>query len=101
VAGPAWTVSDPKGVKVSEGKGAGGGDIAHIGNFVNAIRGEGALNSPIEEGQLSSMLCHLGNIAYRTNSVVRCDPKTGKLIENPAGETLWKRAYRPGWEPRV
>lgn len=101
MSGPAWTVSDPKGVKVGEGKGAGGGDIAHIGNFVNVVRGEGTLNSPIEEGQVSSMLCHLGNIAYRTNTVVRCDPKTGKLVENPAGEKLWKRAYRPGWEPKV
>ena len=44
------------------------------------------------------MMCHLGNIAYRTNTVVRCDPKTGKLIDNPEGERLWKRsAYREGW----
>ena len=48
------------------------------------------------------MLCHLGNIAYRTNTVVRCDPKTGKLIDNPEGEKLWKRAaYREGWNVKV
>jgi hypothetical protein len=28
---------------------------------------------------------------------VRCDPQTGKLIDNPEGEKLWSRAYRPGW----
>ena len=82
----------------AEAKGAGGGDPAHIGNFLEAIRGNGTLNSPIDEGQKSTMMCHLGNIAYRTNTVVRCDPKTGKLIDNPEGEKLWKRAaYREGW----
>lgn len=99
--GNAWTIYDPKGVKMSEGKGPGGGDAAHISNFLEAIRGNAKLNSPIEEGQKSTMLCHLGNIAYRTNTVVQCDSKTGKLINNPAGEKLWKREYRKGWEPAV
>jgi len=98
---PSWTVYDNKGVKVSEGKGSGGGDAAHIGNFLEAIRGNQKLNSPIEECQKSTMLCHLGNIAYRTNTVVRVDPKTGKMLDNPAGEKLWKREYRPGFEPTI
>ena len=77
-----------------KGKGALTGDAAHISNFLEAIRGNGELNSPIEEGQKSTMLCHLGNIAYRTNTVVQCDPETGKLLNNPAGEKLWRRDYR-------
>lgn len=93
----SWTIYDPKGKEISQGKGAGGGDPAHIGNFLDAIRGQATLNSPIEEGQKSTMLCHLGNIAYRTNTVVRCDPKTGKMLDNPEGEKLWSRAYRAGW----
>lgn len=97
VARDSWTIYDPKGVQVSQGKGAGGGDPAHMGNFLDAIREKAKLNSPIDEGQKSTMLCHLGNIAYRTDTVVRCDPKTGKLIDNPAGEKLWSRAYREGW----
>jgi len=98
IARDAWAVYDPKGVEVSKGKGAGGGDPAHVGNFLDANRGKATLNSPIDEGQKSTMMCHLGNIAYRTNTVVRCDPKTGKLIDNPEGEKLWKRAaYREGW----
>jgi predicted dehydrogenase len=101
ISGPAWTVFDPKGEKISEGKGPGGGDAAHIGNFLDSIRGNATLNSPIEEGQISTMLCHLGNIAYRTNVTVQCDQTTGRLINHPAGEKLWKRPYRKNWEPAL
>jgi predicted dehydrogenase len=43
----------------------GGGD--HFGNFVQAVRERRPqlLHGPIEEGHLSSALCHLGNISYR------------------------------------
>jgi predicted dehydrogenase len=101
IARDSWTVYDPKGAKVSQGKGAGGGDAAHMGNFLEGIRGNAALNSPIEEAQKSTMLCHLGNIAYRTDSYVLCDPKTGKVLNNPGAEKLWKRDYRKGWAPSV
>ncbi len=101
LTGSNWAVYDPKGVKISDVLGSGGKDPAHIGNFLSAVRGEAVLNSPIDEGQVSTMLCHLGNIAYRTHSTVECDPNTGRLVNNPAGEKLWRRDYRPGWEPTV
>jgi predicted dehydrogenase len=43
----------------------GGGD--HFGNFVQAVRERRPqlLHGEIEEGHLSSALCHLGNISYR------------------------------------
>lgn len=101
INGSAWSIYNLKGVRTGEGKGEAGGDAAHIGNFLEAIRGGAQLNSPIDEAQKSTMLCHLGNIAYRTNTVVRCDPKTGKLLNHPEGEKLWHRQYRQGWEPKV
>jgi predicted dehydrogenase len=96
----AWTLYDPAGQEMGAGKSSAKEslDVAHIGNFVAAIRGEAELNSPIDEGQKSTMLCHLGNIAYRTDTVVRCDPQTGAVIDNPAAARLWGRpAYRAGW----
>lgn len=102
VARDSWTTYDLKGVETGKGKGAGGGDPAHMGNFIEAIRGNAKLNSPIDEGQKSTMLCHLGNIAYRTNTVVRCDPKTGKILDNPAAEKLLARPeYRKGWDVKI
>jgi len=95
----AWKILDSKGVEAGGGEGSGAADdLAHVGNFIAAIRGTAELASPIEEGQKSAMLCHLGNIAYRTDTVVRCDPATGRLLDNPAAEQLWGRpAYRKGW----
>lgn len=99
----SWTIYDPKGAEISKGKGAGGGDPAHIGNFLDAIRGSAKLNSPIDEGQKSTMMCHLGNMAYRSNTVVKCDPKTGKILDNAEALKFWGRdgGYRKGWEPKI
>jgi len=57
---------DPKGEKVKEFKGQ-GGDGNHFANFIKAVksRNHKDLNGDIEEGHLSSALCHLGNISYR------------------------------------
>ena len=48
---------------------AGAGD--HFGNFIAAVRSHkaSAQNAPIEEGHISSALCHLGNISYRMGTM--------------------------------
>jgi hypothetical protein len=49
------------------------------------------------------MMCHLGNMAYRTNTVVKCDPKTGKILDNAEALKLWGRegGYRKGWDVKI
>lgn len=97
----SYTVYDNKGVATSTAKNPGGGDPAHIGNFLDGIRGTAPLNSPIVEGQKSTMLCHLGNLAYRTGSMIHFDAATKKVVNNPEAMKLWARTYRAGWEPKV
>ena len=46
ISGSAWTIYDFKGAKTGEGKGPGGGDAAHIGNFLDAIRGNAQAQQP-------------------------------------------------------
>lgn len=76
-------------------------DVYHATNLVDVIRGKAtALNSPIAEGHISTTLCHLGNMAYRTNSVLTVDPTTGKPASAEAMK-LWSVAYEPGWEVKA
>ncbi|CAN5217839.1 Gfo/Idh/MocA family oxidoreductase [soil metagenome] len=78
--------------------GEGALDILHAGNLVDVIRGKAtALASPIHEGHISTTLCHLGNMAYRTNSVLTVDKMTGKP-SSPAAMNFWSVPYEPGWE---
>ena len=62
------TVFDKDGNQVTSFRG--GGD--HFANFVKAVRSRKHedLNADIEDGHLSSALCHLGNISYRLGDIV-------------------------------
>lgn len=93
-----YTIYDDKGVETHRNVDK-PSDVPHFTNFADAVREGTPLNQPIEDGQVSSMLCHLANIAYRTSGSVQVNPETGKFIDNPAADKLWARdAYRSGWE---
>ncbi len=78
-----------------------GGDATHFANFLNCIRTGEKPNSEIEEGQKSTLLCHLANISYRSGRLLNFDPATRKILNDPDAMKLWGREYRPGWEPKV
>jgi predicted dehydrogenase len=100
IAGNGYKIYDSKGKETGGGTGP-GSDALHIGNFLAAIRGEAKPNSEIAVGQTSVLLCHLGNIAFRTRSELKFDPESRKIVGNDAAMKLWGREYRPGWEPKV
>jgi predicted dehydrogenase len=62
------------------------GDGDHYGNFVGAVRSRKAteLKGDIEEGHLSSALCHLGNISYRLGTLAAFDAKTQAFGDDKA-----------------
>lgn len=73
----------------------------HAANFVGAIRGEEKLTAPVENGHISTMLAHLGNIAQRTGNALKVDPSNGHIIGDAAAQKLWSRDYERGWEPTI
>lgn len=80
----------------------GGGDMStlHVVNFLDAIRGKAKQNSPIDEGAISTYLCHIANIASRVGRQIETDPSNGTIYDREAMK-LWGREYEPGWEPKV
>lgn len=98
--GGGYKVYDLKGNETGSGTGP-GSDKVHFENFINAIRNGTPLNQDIAEGQKSTLLCHLGNIAYRLRHEIHFDPATRNIVGDADAQKLWGREYRQGWEPRV
>ncbi|MDA0657635.1 MAG: Gfo/Idh/MocA family oxidoreductase [Planctomycetota bacterium] len=69
-------------------------------NFIDAIksRRHEDLLADIEEGHQSSLLCHLGNIAYRTGRRLEFDPQTETFPHDAEANQLLTREYRKGFE---
>lgn len=76
-------------------------DAGHVRNFLSAIRNGTDLRSEISGGHKSTLLCQLGNIAYRTGRALNIDQRNGHIVGDPQAMDLWGRTYENGWEVRV
>lgn len=100
IRGAGYTVYDMRGKEIGTGTGD-AGDSGHFADFLDAVRTGRLPNADIEIAHQSTLLCHLGNIAYRTASVLNLDPSNGHIKDHPDAEAMWTREYEPGWEPVV
>ncbi len=82
-------------------RGEGDLDVSHVGNFFDAIRKDTSLHAEIKDASISTMLCHLGNMAQDAGETLKVDSKTGKVLNNAKIMENWKREYQPGWEPKL
>lgn len=75
-------------------------DHEHMLNFTEAVRaGDPAkCSQAIDSSIKSTLLVHLGNIAWRTGETVKVDPTTGRLAAGSPGSEFWDREYEKGWE---
>ncbi|MCL4794343.1 MAG: Gfo/Idh/MocA family oxidoreductase [Bryobacteraceae bacterium] len=71
-------------------------NIDHMQNFVEAVRSRNPshLHAEIEQTHLSTALCHLGNIAYRTGRDLRFDPVRMQFTNDTEANRLLTRDYR-------
>jgi predicted dehydrogenase len=76
-------------------------DLFHFNNFVNGIRGEAKINSPVDEAFKTVLLCLLANISQRTGRTLNTDPVNGHILNDKEARKLWRRDYEKGWEPKV
>lgn len=126
IEGSGYRAFDMDGAEIAKNTGT-GGDLIHFENFIEAIRGNQPLHAEIEEGQKSTMLCHLGNISWRTGQTLHAREVTSPSAQ-PADQSdpfvnsstsslsranalwnstpeihgLWTRPhYAPGFAPQV
>ncbi|MEO1994264.1 MAG: Gfo/Idh/MocA family oxidoreductase, partial [Planctomycetaceae bacterium] len=79
-------------------------DGAHYRNFIDCVKSRQRENliADIEEGHYSALLCHLGNIAYRTGKRLEFDPETELFKGDAQASSMLSRDYRKGYElPRL
>jgi predicted dehydrogenase len=75
---------------------------SHIRNFLDCIASRANPNADIEINHKSTLLCHLANIAWRTQSVVKYDGAREAIVDNPPASALLGRTYRKGFElPKI
>ncbi|MFO7935094.1 MAG: Gfo/Idh/MocA family oxidoreductase [Bacteroidales bacterium] len=72
------------------------GSGGHYANFIDAVRAcdPSVLNCDILEGHMSSVLPHLGNIAYRVGESLEFNGEFEKFIDNQEANMLLSRNYR-------
>ncbi|MDH5396912.1 MAG: gfo/Idh/MocA family oxidoreductase, partial [Cyclobacteriaceae bacterium] len=73
-------------------------DKDHMANFLDSIDGQTTPNSDYKDAYKSVLLCHLGNISYRTGRALDCDTTNGHIKNDEEANKLWTREYEKGWE---
>jgi hypothetical protein len=71
-------------------------DVPHFRNFFAAVRSRkrSDLTAEILEGHMSSALCHLANIAYRTGRTLNFDPAAERFVGDREADALLTRPAR-------
>jgi predicted dehydrogenase len=80
----------------------GGGPMTdlHMQNWIDTIRGEDTLHSPIEEGNVCVRMLLLSNIAWTVGRVLNLDRENAHILDDAGAQAQWGREYEPGWEPK-
>lgn len=75
---------------------AGAGSAGHFANFIDTLRSGNwmNLNADIEEGHLSTALCHLGNISNRLGRQLHFDSQAERFDGDDIADAYLTRDYR-------
>lgn len=75
-------------------------EVGHFQNFIDCVRSRKRedLKCEVEQGHLSTSLCHLANIAFRVGRKLEFDPQGETFLDDEDANALLTRKYR---EPYV
>ncbi len=92
-----WRAYDQRGRLIREEKRA-DATVQHVRNFLEAIRSRKPTSADLASvGHVSSMLCHLGNCAWRAGQQLTFDPRQGTIDPPQARRFLTRPEYRKPW----
>lgn len=90
-----WRAFDRKGEVIRESR-SGDSTVEHVRDFLDCMRSRQKPAADLETiGHPSSLLCHLGNAAWRAGRTLRFDPQTGTFTgDAEANQWLTRPEYR-------
>lgn len=94
------TASDPSllvPVEGPTGPANGDGSRSHAENWLDCIASRKRPVADVEIGHRSVSICHLGNIAIRTQKKLVWDPKAEKITNDKEAAKMVSRPYRSPW----
>jgi hypothetical protein len=69
-------------------------NIAHVNDFYECVKSGKKPAADISIGHRSATVCHLGNIAVRTNKKIDWDPKTETIVGDAEASKWLTKEYR-------
>jgi predicted dehydrogenase len=87
--------------QTTDTRGQGNLDVNHVGNLFDGIRKDKSLHAEIKDASISTLLCHLANMAQDAGEELHIDQQSGTVLNNSNVMKNWKREYEKGWEPKV
>ena len=87
--------------QTTDTRGQGNLDVNHVGNLFDGIRKDKSLHAEIKDASISTLLCHLANMAQDAGEELHIDQQSGKVLNNLNVMKNWKLEYEKGWEPKV
>ncbi len=92
-----WRAFDARGHLVRQEKRS-DATVQHVRNFLDAMRSRKPTTADLASvGHYSSMLCHLGNCAWRAKELLTYDPRQGTVGPESARQFLSRPRYRKPW----
>jgi predicted dehydrogenase len=69
----------------------------HIRNFLDCLKSRKRPSADVEEGHLTAVMCHLGNISTRLGRAVRWDVEREDVAGDGEANGMLARPYRAPW----
>ena len=99
-----WTGEDPadpkkKWAPASEAREVKGGNLEeqHVRNFLDCVKSRQRPNADVEEGHLSAVMCHLGNLSTRLGRSLTWDSTKERVTNDDEANKLLTASYRKPW----
>jgi predicted dehydrogenase len=70
----------------------------HAANFIECVRSRNRPAADVETGHRSTIVAHLGNIAFKTGKKLHWDPETEKFANDGEASRLLSRQPRKPWD---